>query len=119
MVARSGGGRPDRRGLWLAPTAPDAVPRRADRASGVPGGVRLSSTEDLGPCREADVVFLPIRGCSPWWQRKESPERFVDRLPDASAPLRDRDWPLPTALAPRSFGEAGGAGPTSPVEAGV
>jgi hypothetical protein len=36
--------------------------RHAYRASGVVGSLRLSFTDCLGPCSEANVVFLYLQG---------------------------------------------------------
>jgi hypothetical protein len=92
-----------------------AAARRAYRASGVTGWVRSSSTDYLGPRREANVVFLYIQGRPLWFRRTNSPELFVDLLTYARDPLRDRA--RPTALATRPFcGAGGGVGPEPPVE---
>ncbi len=109
-------GHAERGGPKLAPRVLKAAARRAYRASGVTGWVRLSFTDCLGPCSEANVVFLYIQGRPLWFRRMNSPELFVDLLTYARDALRDRDRPLPDALATRSFCWAGGGvGPEPPV----
>ncbi len=110
-------GHPDRGGPKLAPRVLKAATRRAYRVSGVTGWVRLSSTDYLGPCSEADVVFLYSQGCPLWFRRMNSPELFIDLLTYARDALPDRDRLLPASLATRSFCWAGGGvGPQPAVE---
>jgi hypothetical protein len=91
--------------------------RRAYRTSSVVGSLRLSFTDCLGPCSEANVVFLYLRGRPLWLRRMNSPELFADLLAYAGAALHDQDAALPESLAVRSFSWAGGGiGPEPPVE---
>jgi (2Fe-2S) ferredoxin len=91
--------------------------RRAYRASSVIGSLRLSFTDCLGPCSEANVVFLYLRGRPLWFRRMNSPDLFADLLAYAGAALHDQHVPLPESLAIRSFSWAGGGlGPEPPVE---
>lgn len=91
--------------------------RRAYRASSVIGSLRLSFTDCLGPCSEANVVFLYLQGRPLWFRRMNSPELFADLLAYAGASLHDQRVPLPESLAVRSFSWAGGGiGPEPPVE---
>jgi (2Fe-2S) ferredoxin len=91
--------------------------RRAYRASNVIGSLRLSFTDCLGPCSEANVVFLYLPGRPLWFRRMNSPELFAELLAYAGDTLHDHDVRLPESLAARSFSWAGGGvGPEPPVE---
>lgn len=115
--AGGGGGHPERGGPKPAPRMLKAAVRLVHRLSGAAGQVRLSFTDCLGPCREANVVFLYRHG-RPWWfRRMNSPELFADLLAHAREALEGRKPLLPSPLAERSFSWAGGGtGPEPPVE---
>lgn len=110
-------GHPERGGPKPAPRVLKTAARRAYRASDVVGSLRLSFTDCLGPCSEANVVFFYLCGRPLWFRRMNSPELFADLLAYARAALHDHDARLPESLAVRSFSWAGaGVGPEPPVE---
>jgi (2Fe-2S) ferredoxin len=78
----------------LAPQVLKAGALRAYRASGVTGSVGLSFTNCLGPCSEANVVFVYIHGRPFWFRRMNSLELFVD-----PADVRTRRAPRSRAAA--------------------
>jgi len=109
-------GHPERAGPKPAPRALKTAVRRAYRASSIVGSLRLSFTDCLGPCSEANVVFLYRRGRPLWFRRMNSPELFADLLAYAGDALHDHDVTLPESLAGRLFSWArGGVGPEPPV----
>lgn len=111
-------GHPARGGPKPAPKLLKAAARRAYRTSGVAGTVRLSFTDCLGPCSEANVVFLYMHGRPLWFRRMNSSEVFGELLAYTREALQDADVRLPPPLAVRSFSWAGGGiGPEPPVEA--
>ncbi len=110
-------GHPERGGPKPAPRALKVAARRAYRASNVVGWLRLSFTDCLGPCTEANVVFLYLHGRPVWFRRMNSPELFADLLAFAGDALHDHDVTLPESLGVRSFSWAGGGvGPEPRVE---
>ncbi len=110
-------GHPERGGPKPAPRTLKMAARRAYRASSVVGSVRLSFTDCVGPCSQANVVFLHLRGRPLWFRRMNSPELFTDLLAYARDALHNHDPGLPESLAVRSFSWAGsGVGPEAPVE---
>lgn len=87
------------------------------KASQLDGVARVAFTDCLGPCSEANVVFLYVDG-RPVWLRRMNSEMLYDMffawlraaLTNGSAPA------LPLALAERSFTwTGGGEGPVPPV----
>lgn len=91
--------------------------RRAFRAAGVEGRLRLAFTDCLGPCSEANVVFLYLAGRPVWLRRVNDVEVFATLLAWARAELDGAQHALPPALAARSFSwTGGGAGPPPPIE---
>ena len=87
------------------------------RHAGLDGLARVAMTDCLGPCSEANVVFLYIDG-RPLWLRRMNDETLFDAffawLREALANGAHR--PLPTALAERSFSWTGGGdGPEPPI----
>jgi cobaltochelatase CobN len=90
--------------------------RRIHRTSGLAGQVRLSISDCLGPCSEANVVFVYMNGRALWFRRMNSAELVAEvfrYVGDASA---DPTRPLPPRLARHSFTWAGGGvGPEPPV----
>jgi cobaltochelatase CobN len=107
---------PDRGGALAPPRALKSTARRLHKASDLAGRVRLAFTECLGPCSEANVVLLYVRGQPLWFRRMNAPELLEALLGYARA-IADGDAPaLPPALASRSFAGAGrGHGPAPPV----
>jgi len=94
--------------------------RRLHKASGLAGQVRLSFADCLGPCSEANVVFVYMHGQALWLRRMNSPALFSELLGYVGDALADPARPLPPALARNSFAWAGGgAGPEPPVDEGA
>ena len=90
--------------------------RRAFREAGVAGRLRLAFTDCLGPCSEANVVFLYLAGRPIWLRRVNELETFAALLAWARQALDGDARPLPAALAARSFAwTGGGEGPTPPI----
>jgi (2Fe-2S) ferredoxin len=91
--------------------------RRAFRDSGVEGRLRLAFTDCLGPCSEANVVFVYLAGRPLWLRRVNDVHAFTRILAWARAALDDGDATLPPPLAERSFTwTGGGKGPPPPLE---
>lgn len=92
--------------------------RRAFRESGVEGRLRLAFTECLGPCSEANVVFLYLAGRPIWLRRVNDVQAFAEVLAWARGTLEGGDPRLPPPLAARSFAwTGGGEGPAPPLDA--
>jgi (2Fe-2S) ferredoxin len=90
--------------------------RRLFKASGLAGQVRLSITDCLGPCSEANVVFVYVNGQAFWFRRMNSPELFAELLRHVGDVLADPTSRLPSPLLAHSFSWAGGGtGPAPPV----
>jgi cobaltochelatase CobN len=90
--------------------------RRAFRRSGLDGAVRLAFTDCLGPCSEANVVFLYLPGRPLWLRRINSVEPFAELLVWVQAAVAGDAAALPPALATRSFNwTGGGEGPHPPL----
>ena len=91
--------------------------RRAFRDSGMEGRLRLAFTDCLGPCSEANVVFVYLAGRPLWMRRVNDVDTFTTILDWARTALDAKDSPLSPALAARSFTwTGGGEGPTPPIE---
>ena len=91
--------------------------RRAFRDSGVAGRLRLAFTDCLGPCSEANVVFLYLAGRPIWLRRVNDVGAFTQILDWARKAADDLDARLPSELATRSFTwTGGGEGPAPPIE---
>jgi hypothetical protein len=91
--------------------------RRAFRDSGVDGRLRLAFTDCLGPCSEANVVFLYLAGRPTWLRRVNDVDVFARILEWARGAADGCEPRLPAALAARAFAwTGGGEGPTPPVE---
>lgn len=104
----------------MPPRTLKAAARGAFKASGLAGVVRLSFTDCLGPCSEANVVFLYLHGRPLWFRRMNSPELFSALLAYSRDVLESRAASLPASLASRSFSWAGGGvGPLPPVPESV
>jgi hypothetical protein len=90
--------------------------RRAFRESGVDGRLRLAFTDCLGPCSEANVVFLYLDGRALWLRRMNDVEAFTTLLDWARKAIDGGETALPPALARRSFTwTGGGEGPAPPI----
>ena len=82
------------------------------------GRLRLAFTDCLGPCSEANVVFLYLPGRPIWLRRVNDVDTFRGVLDWARSALDDGGGgPLPATLATRSFAWAGSdEGPAPPIE---
>jgi len=90
--------------------------RRTFRQAGLGGRVRLAFSDCLGPCSEANVVFVYMNGRALWFRRMNSPELVSELLRYVGDAVADPARPLPPRLAQRSFTWAGGGvGPEPPV----
>lgn len=90
--------------------------RRIHKASGLAGQVRLSISDCLGPCSEANVVFVYMNGRALWFRRINSLELVSELLRYVGDAVADPAHPLPPRLARHSFTWAGGGlGPEPPV----
>ena len=87
------------------------------KRSGLEGQVRLAFTDCLGPCSEANVVFLYLHGQPLWFRRMNAPELFSELFSYVDDAVRGGARPLPPVLARRSFSWTGcGMGPAPPVD---
>lgn len=110
-------GHPTRGGPKPLPRVLRAALKRAMKKSGLEGQVRLAFTECLGPCSEANVVFLYLHGQPLWFGRMNSAELFEELFRYVGDVVQGNARPLPTALARRSFSwTGGGVGPAPPIE---
>ena len=91
--------------------------RRAFLDSGAAGRLRLAFSDCLGPCSEANVVFVYLAGRPLWLRRVNDVDAFRAILEWAQSAIEHADHGLPAALAPRSFTWAGGGeGPAPPID---
>jgi hypothetical protein len=91
--------------------------RRAFRHSGLDGRARLAFSDCLGPCSEANVVFLYHGGRPVWLRRINSVEPFEILLAWLRGVLDGAESTLPAALAERAFAwTGGGQGPAPPID---
>jgi cobaltochelatase CobN len=97
-------GHPDKGGARIV----KSVWRRVFAAAGLDGRARLAFTECLGPCSEANVMFLYLHGHPLWLRRIDSAELFAVALTYTRAAITDPSASLPPALAERSFSWTGG-----------
>jgi cobaltochelatase CobN len=112
-------GHPERGGPKPPPRLLKAAVKRAMKKSGLEGQVRLAFTDCLGPCSEANVVFLYLHGRPLWFRRMNYPELFSELFGYVDDAARGRARSLPTVLACHSFSWTGdGMGPAPPVDAG-
>jgi hypothetical protein len=89
--------------------------RRAFREAS-PGGLRLAFTDCLGPCSEANVIFLYIHGRPVWLRRINSVEVFETLLAWAREAAEGGPVALPEPLKDHAFSwTGGGPGPIPPV----
>ena len=87
------------------------------KAAALDGQARVAFTDCLGPCSEANVVFLFLEG-RPLWLRRMNTEALYDVFFAwlRRALIDGVEKPLPSALAERSFSWTGGGdGPPPPV----
>ena len=86
------------------------------KAAKLDGLARVAFTDCLGPCSEANVIFLYIDG-RPLWLRRMNHEGLYDEFfAWLRSALLDGSAPLPPALAERSFQwTGGGVGPAPPI----
>ena len=82
--------------------------RRVFDAAGLQGRVRFAFSECLGPCSEANVVFVYLRGEPLWFKRINTSDLFAALLAYVRAALEAPGAPLPEELAARSFSWTGG-----------
>jgi hypothetical protein len=90
--------------------------RRAFREAALDSRLRLAFTDCLGPCSEANVIFLYLSGRPVWLRRVNDVETFAALLAWTRQRLDGAEEPLPPALAARSFTWTGGGdGPAPPI----
>ena len=78
--------------------------------------MRLAFTDCLGPCSEANVVFVYLAGRSVWLRRVNSDETFATLLAWLRNALAGGGGDLPEPLAVRAFAwTGGGPGPEPPL----
>jgi hypothetical protein len=109
-------GHPDRGGPKTLPGTLKRQMRRAFREAR-PDGLRLAFTDCLGPCSEANVVFVYLHGRPFWLRRINTVELFAAVLAWATGTAAAPDTVLPAGLEPHAFAwTGGGPGPIPPVE---
>jgi cobaltochelatase CobN len=109
-------GHPERGGPKTPPGALKRQMRRAFREARL-DGLRLAFTDCLGPCSEANVVFLYLRGRPLWLRRINTVDSFAALLEYAREAAAGGPVAPPPALARHAFAwTGGGPGPTPPVE---
>jgi len=90
---------------------------RAFRRAELDGRARLAFTDCLGPCSEANVVFLYLAGRPVWLRRINAVEPFEMLLGWLREALDGADAALPAPLAQRAFAWTGGGdGPDPPID---
>ena len=82
--------------------------RRVFDAAGLQGRVRFAFSECLGPCSEANVVFVYLRGRPLWFKRVNTLDLFEKLLVYVRTAVDAPAAPLPEELAARSFSWTGG-----------
>jgi cobaltochelatase CobN len=110
-------GHPESGGPKTPPRALKGALRRLFRRAGLDGRARLAFTDCLGPCSEANVLFLYLDGRPLWLRRMNTPALGEALLAWLAAALAADEPPaLPPALAARAFAwTGGGPGPRPPV----
>jgi cobaltochelatase CobN len=110
-------GHAERGGPKTAPGTLKREMRRAFRRAGLDGRARLAFSDCLGPCSEANVIFVYLDGRPLWLRRMNFLEPFASLLDWLRAVLAGGDRSLPATLGARSFvWTGGGDGPEPPVE---
>jgi hypothetical protein len=110
-------GHPESGGPKTPPRILKPAIRRRMKGAALDGLARIAFTDCLGPCSEANVLFLLVDG-RPIWLRRMNTESLYDAF---FAWLRDALSPgaapaLPSVLAVRSFAwTGGGEGPLPPI----
>src|SRR5215475_9593252 len=94
-------GHPETGGPKTPPRTLKAATRRVFRRSGLDGRVRLAFTDCLGPCSEANVIFVYVGGQPLWLRRMNSPELIEALVDYARAVVTSETDALPDALADR------------------
>ena len=108
-------GHPGRGGPKTVPGTLKRQMRRAFREAR-PDGLRLAFSDCLGPCSEANVLFLYLHGRPLWLRRINEVETFARVLQYAAEVAAGGPAALPAALARHSFAwTGGGPGPVPPV----
>jgi hypothetical protein len=108
-------GHPERGGPKTVPGTLKRQIRRAFREAKLEG-LRLAFTDCLGPCSEANVVFLYVHGRPVWLRRINEVETFERVLAWAGEAAAGGPPALPPTLAARAFAwTGGGPGPVPPV----
>ena len=110
-------GHPESGGPKTPPRTLKPAIRRRMKAAALDGTARVAFTDCLGPCSEANVVFLFLDGRAVWLRRMNTEllyDAFFawlrDALSDGAAPA------LPSVLRARSFTwTGGGQGPSPPM----
>jgi hypothetical protein len=91
--------------------------RRAFRHAGLDGRARLAFSDCLGPCSEANVIFLYLGGRPVWLRRINEVGRFEVLLDWLRQQLDGGGPALPPPLAARALAWTGGGdGPTPPID---
>ena len=109
-------GHPDRGGPKTVPGTLKRQMRRAFREARLDGRLRLAFTDCLGPCSEANVIFLYAHGRPLWLRRINTVERFEQVLAYARETAEGGPVAPPATLAGHAFAwTGGGPGPTPPV----
>jgi len=86
--------------------------RRVFDAAGLQGRVRFAFSECMGPCSEANVIFVYLHGRPLWFRRINSLELFESLLAYVRAAVQAPGAPLPEPLTQHSFSwTGGGVGP--------
>jgi cobaltochelatase CobN len=109
-------GHADRGGPKTVPGTLKRQMRRAFREAKL-NGLRLAFTDCLGPCSEANVIFLYAYGRPLWLRRVNTVETFESVLAYAQEMAEGGPVALPPSLAPRAFAwTGGGPGRIPPIE---
>ena len=101
-------GHPDRGGPKTVPGTLKRQMRRAFREARVDGRLRLAFTDCLGPCSEANVIFLYAHGRPLWLRGINTVEQFETLLAYAREVAEGGPVALPAGLAPHAFAWTGG-----------
>ena len=112
-------GHADRGGPKTPPGPLKREMRRAFRRAGLDGVARLAFADCLGPCSEANVVFVYLDGRPTWLRRINDGAIFVELLDHVRSALAPGSpgMELPPALRGRSFRwTGGGSGPEPPID---
>ena len=109
-------GHPERGGPKTLPGTLKRQMRRAVREAGL-DGIRLAFTDCLGPCSEANVIFVYLYGRPFWLRRINTVESFAEVLTWLAGARADEAPALAPALTAHAFAwTGGGPGPIPPVE---